>query len=145
MTPLEYADHLRKDFEEYAVACGVAIPKVSYSKTGDMVISCESLIAAASSVDATPLFDEQGGKCGYIQVGTFIIALSRDCAYEMEDDGTENVEEVKRISAQTDKDADCLWSWVLSIDPYWAKDFSIGFANTGGLAISSLQLTIGVP
>jgi hypothetical protein len=147
MTPLEFADHLRKDFESYASEFSppVGIPEMSYSKMGEPVIACGSLIVATTDLAAQPLFDNIGGVCGYIQVGTFLVALSRDCAYEMNDDGTDNVEEVVEISKQTDHDGDCLWSWALSIDPYMTKDFSLGFAITGGLAISSLQLTLGVP
>lgn len=147
MTPLEFGDHLRKDFESYAENLNprLAVPESSYAKMGDPVIATESFIVASTNVDATPLFDEQGGRCGYIQVGTYVIALSRDCAYEMNDDGSDNVEEVKRISNQIDRDGDALWDWALTIDGYMSKDFSLGFALTGGLAITSLQLTTGVP
>ena len=147
MTPLEFADHLRKDFESYASEFSppVAIPEMSFSKMGEQVIACESLIFAATDLAAQPLFDEQGGRCGDIQVGTYVITSARDCAYEMEEDGTDNVEEVTAISKQIDHDGDCLWDRALSIDEYMAKDFSLGFAITGGLAISSLQLTTGVP
>ena len=147
MTPLEYAEHLRKEFEDFALGCDpvVKLPELSYSKMGDPVIACEALIFASTNVDATPLFDEVGAKCGVIQVGTFIAALARDCAYEMNEDGSDNVVEVKRISEQIDHDGDCLWDWALTVDGYMVKDFSLGFAITGGLAITSLQMTIGVP
>ena len=147
MTPLEYGDHLRKDFESYAENLNppLTIPKSSYSKMGEAVIANEALVVAATGADATPLFDEQGGRCGYIQVGTYIMALSRDCAYEMNDDGSDNVAEVQRISKQIDRDGDALWDWALTLDAYMTKDFSLGFALTGGLAITSLQLTVGVP
>lgn len=146
MTPFEYADSLRKDFEDFSATCSppVTIPAMSYTKLGEQVIACESLIFAVTDISAQPLF-ENGMVCGFLQVGTIIATLARDCAYEMEEDGTENVEQVAAIAADLDRDSDCLWGWALTVDPYMVKDFGIGFTIIGGLAITSLSLTLGVP
>ena len=52
-------------------------------------------------------------------------------------------DQVKRVSQQMDADGERLWAWGQDIDPYAAKDFSMGLDISGGLAITSLQLTLG--
>lgn len=146
MTPYEYAEALRKEFEDFAHNCqpAVTIPEMSYSKLGEQVIACESLIFAVTDISAQPLF-ENGMVCGFIQVGTIVVTLARECSYEMRDDGSEDVDQVTAIAVQLDRDSDCLWDWAQRVEPFIVKDFSIGFVNTGGLAITSLTLTVGVP
>ena len=145
MTPLQYADQLRKDFADYAVdTCQLEIPKETFTQYATQVIACASLTAAVTEAAAQPI-NEGGQTCSYGQIATINIALARECAYEMNDDGTNDVEKINAISAQADKDADCLWTWAEQLGFWLFKDFTMSFMNTGGLQITTLSLTIGVP
>lgn len=145
VTPYQYADQLRKDFADYAVAeCSLEIPAETFTQYATQVIACASLTAAVTEAAAQPI-NEGGQACEFIQIATINIALARECAYEMNDDGTNNVPQIDLISAQADIDADCLWTWAAQLPFYIFKDFTMQFVNTGGLQITTLSLTIGVP
>ena len=138
MTPLAYANKLLDDLK---AACSA--PEMAYAQVGQQVIGCESLIIAVTGTDAREM--QTGGlNCDYSQIATFVVTLARECAIEFNDEGFDDPDEVKRVSEQMDQDGECLWKWALSIDPYLEKDFNIGFQIMGGLAITSLQLTLGV-
>jgi hypothetical protein len=139
MTPYEKAQDLLKSLE---VACP-NLPTLAYAQIGGQVVSCESLIIAATGADGQPQ-DPLNLKCAFNQIGTFVITVARDCAFEATEDGVDDPVEVARVSAQMDQDGDCLWGWAQNLDPYISKDFSLGFTLQGGLAITSMQLTLGI-
>ncbi len=144
MTPLAYANELLKSFEDFAANnCDkpLDLPEMRYAQVGAQVVGCESLIVASTGADAR----EMGGlECDFLQVGTFVVTLAHECAIEFTDDGFDDPVEVARVSEQMDRDGECLWEWALSVESFMEKDFSLGFDITGGLAITSLQLTLGV-
>lgn len=151
MTPLEYADQIRKQFEDYATdVCELTLPeeKQRYSRLGAAVIACESLIAAVTDAQAIPI-NEGGGTawnaCQFTQQATIIITLARECSYEMEEDGTDDPVQVAAISASMDKDGECLWTWAHDLETHMGKSFEVSFTLLGGLAITALSLTVGVP
>lgn len=139
MTPLEYAEKLLGDLK---AACPSS-PDMAYAQVGTQVVGCESLIVAVTGTDAREL-QEGGLRCGYLQIATYVVTLARECAVEFSDDGFDDPVEIKRVSEQMDADGECLWEFASSIDPYITKDFSVGYTITGGLAITSLQITLGV-
>ena len=138
-TPLEQADLFLKQLQDRCQS----FPSLAYTQVGSQVVGCESLIVAVTGVDGQAL-GPQNLKCDFAQIGTFVITVARDCAIEFDDEGFDDPVEISRISQQIDADGDCLWAWAQNLDPYLQKDFSIAFDLTGGIAITSLQLTIGI-
>jgi hypothetical protein len=151
-TPLEKAREFLATIEDMAPAMGIVLPELRYAQLAQPVIACSSLIAAVTN---TIPHAEYGGatgsrgnifgfECNASQQSTFVISLSRECSWISNEDGTDNPEEVVKVSEQMQADHDLLWYFAADLNPYLSKSWSIAMAIMGGLSIVTLQLLTGV-
>ena len=138
-TPWQYGQELLDQLEQIVVP----LPDERYAQLGGQVIACESLIVASTGIQAQEVLDTP--RCDVVQVATYDITLARECANVSNDDGTNNPEAIVDVSAQIDQDADALWRWAQGLEYFWTKTFDVSWVITGGLAITTLTLTVGVP
>ena len=139
MTPLEYGQELLDDLKARVLSA----PANSYAQLGPPIIDCESIIVAATGADGQPLSGVPN--CDIAQIGTYSVSIARDCSDVANEDGTTDVTALNKVSEQQDTDAKSLWEWAEGLDFFITKSFSVGWVITGGLAITTLTLTIGVP
>ena len=138
-TPLEFGKALLDDL----TAVVVPLPGERYATLGNVVVSCESLIVSSTGVDGQQLSDVP--QCDVVQIGGYVISLARECSNVANDDGTTNVAVAETVSVKMDKDAETLWNWAQGLEVYITKDYSVAWVITGGLAITTLSLTVGIP
>lgn len=142
MTPLEYAEELRKLAADELVVAGATVPSRTWSQLGDIVLECEALVSSVTNMIALEL---GGPPCDYGQVGIITISIGRECANVSNDDGTTNVEAALAVAAQQDRDGEALWNVGEAVEAFLQKDFAMAWAILGGIAITTLTLTIGIP
>jgi hypothetical protein len=133
MTPYELAQEVLATVE---TELGEATPAVKFAKLGAQVVDCESLIVAATGLEPSAL---PNCECGS---ATIVVTLARDCANEANQDGSNNPEAISSISSEISGDGTAL----TAVAKLWLQaQWSIGWSIQGGIAITSLQLTIPLP
>jgi hypothetical protein len=85
-----------------------------------------------------------GFQCNASQRATFLISITRECAWVANEDGTDNPEQVIKVSETMQADHDLLWYFAANLDDFLSKGWSINMSLLGGLAITSLMLMTGV-
>lgn len=123
-----------------------SLPTNQYARVGTAVVSCASVQVAALDMQT------EGAALGVltvdcndaIQLSSFACIISRDCGWEANEDGSDNLEAVAAVSAMGAEDADFLWTWANNYDEYISKAFSVGWSITGGILITTLTLTTGI-
>ncbi len=132
MTPFELAESvLESVLDELNDA-----PATAFARVGTAVIDCESVIVAVTSVDKSPLPNCDCGRA------TIFATVARDCANEAYPDGTNNLEVINEVSALIDADGLSLRSVGQA---YVEADWAVNWTIEGGIAITSLQLTMPMP
>lgn len=145
MTPFEKCQALKSELEGIAAdyeSSGYLLPDSRYCVLSEPVIDCESVIIALTGLSVVEGFDTT---CGPPQLGTFIIAISRECAVPFDEDGLTNPAQAETIAELQGLDGDMLWLFASRHSPFVDKmPWSVGFVIMGGLMITSLQLTTGI-
>jgi len=132
MTPFQLANSILE-----TVVCALDNPPATaFAQVGTQVVDCESLIVAVTSLDKSAL---PNCDCGRV---TVIVTLARDCANESNPDGTNNLEVISSVSEQIDEDGASLRAVG---QEYVESEWSVGWTIEGGIAITSLQLTMPMP
>lgn len=129
MTPYEAAQDVLNTVVEQLISA----PTVQFAQLGPPVVDCASVISAATGLDESPL---PGCACGSI---TIITTVARDCAFVSNDDGSNNPAAIAAVSAQIDGDSIALRRVG---EMYVESEWSIGWSLDGGLAITSLSITM---
>lgn len=144
MTPLEKAQQLLDDLNTYATAQSVTLPTLQFTKYSVVtpVVTCASVISAI--IDLSLVGDEYTPQCNPIQQGTFLLIITRDCAVEFHDDGTDNPAAIAPIAATMDDDTQLLWDFLTQYLPYTTKTWNVTWNVEGGLAITSARLVTGI-
>jgi hypothetical protein len=134
MTPLEFA----QDVLNTAANELVDAPQTQYAQLGTQVVDCESLIVAATNVSESP----NDTNCSSGQV-TFVVTLARDCANVANRDGTTDVDALSTVNAVLERDGAALRAIA---DLYLeATDRSVAWTYEGGIAVTSMQMTVPIP
>lgn len=143
MTPYGKAKALLTELKTFAAArdTPVKLPSEAYAQMGGQVVACEGLIVALARVSPAEGIDPT---CGAIQLGDFIISLARSCSVVFDDTGADDVDEVKRVSEETDIDLELLWDFADSLSVWGSKTWSVTNTLLGGLSITTLSLTAGI-
>ena len=132
MTPYEMAQDVLQTVADLLVEP----PTVRFAQLGPAVIDCASVISAATALEENPT---PGCACGSI---TVVTTVARDCAFTSNEDGSNNPEVIAEVSAKIDGDGIVLRQvGALYIESEW----SVGWSLDGGLAITSLALTMPLP
>lgn len=132
MTPFQLANSIL----ETVVRALNNPPATAFAQVGTQVVDCESLIVAVTSLDKSSL---PNCDCGRV---TVFVTLARDCANESNPDGTNNLEVISSVSQQIDEDGTALHAVG---QEYVESEWSVGWTIEGGIAITSLQLTMPMP
>ena len=138
-TPWQYGKVLLESLEGWVVP----LPDERFAQVGGQVVSCESLIVATTGANSQEMLGAP--QCDVIQVATYEVTVARECSDMSNNDGTNDQPAIAAVSAQMDQDGDALWRWAQQLEFYWVKSFDLGWVITGGLGITSLSLTVGVP
>jgi hypothetical protein len=129
-----------KLLEDLRVACSSTS---AYARVGTQVVGCESRIVTVTGADAREM--QPGGlKCDYGQIATTVVTPARARAIDFDDEGFDDPVEAKRVSQEMDTDGECLWAGHRASTRFSPRASHLGFDLTGGLAITGLQLTLGV-
>ena len=137
-TPLSYARILLDDLSNSIVP----LPDERYAQLGGQVVVCESLIIGTTGITSQEML---GPQCDVVQVASYDITLARDCANVSNDDGSNNGPAIVAVSDQIDADADALWRWAQGLEYYVTKTFDITWVITGGIAITTMTISLGIP
>jgi len=145
VTPFEKCKALQAELESLAAGyeeAGYTLPARRYAVLGEPVIDCESVIIALTGMVVPEGYDIN---CGPPQLGTFSVVIARDCATPFDEEGVTIPAEAEALAVDQGVDGDMLWLFANRHQPYAAKlPWTIGFVVTGGLAVTSLQLTTGI-
>lgn len=143
MTPFEKCKALQAEFE--ALAAGYAdyvLPERRYAVLGEPVVDCESVIIALTGMVVPEGFDTT---CGPPQMGTFSVVIARDCATPFDEEGVTIPTEAEALGVDQGVDGQMLWLFASRHQPFAVKPpWTIGFVITGGLMVTSLQLSTGI-
>lgn len=132
MTPFQFANSILD-----TVICVLDDPPpTAFAQVGTQVVDCESIIVAVTSLDKSAM---SGCDCGRV---TVVVTVARDCANESNPDGTNNLEVINHVSQQIDNDGIALRQVGFE---YVESEWTVGWSIEGGIAISSLQLTLPMP
>lgn len=142
MTPLSKAQQILNGVEATAAGMSVAMPRLRYAQLATQVVSVESVIVAATSMEPDAAYGPL--ECNASQLATFVVSWALDCSWVSNDDGTDDPTRVAEASARMDTVAEVLWEFASGLDAFLSKQWSIGWAFIGGLGIVTLQLTTGV-
>lgn len=143
MTPYEKAQQLSALIVDKATDDGLDLPSSRQILSAEPVVAEECFLIALTEL-AIPEEFAPDGFCAAPQLATFDIIIARDCSATFNDDGTTNIAAAAVVAEANAADADFLWEWANQYDPYLEKEWSIGFANTGAVSITSMQFTTGV-
>lgn len=141
MTPLAKAKALLTLVESAADTAEVELPSQRYAVLGEPVVDCESVIIALTGVGQP---DEFNVHCGVPQLGTFSIIVARGCATMYDQEGKTIPSKADAVADAQSTDSEFLWSFANGYQEYLSKTWSLGYAITGGIAITSLLLTTGI-
>ncbi len=142
MTPLEKAQQLIEELDDYAGGVGVELPSLQYPQIGTPVIATEAFTIGV--IDVSP-HDQYGpNECNASQLTTFSINISRECSWTSDDDGVDVPEKVEEVSATLSADSELLWQFAEQYRAYLSKQWNITFLLTGGLGITTMSFIIGV-
>ena len=142
---LDRANELNTAITNFATALDITLPVFRVIQAGTPVIAKCSVVVAAIGISPLINFDQTAmARCAPAQRTTVIGAIARD--YEVVDaEGIDIPDLVMNASLLMMADADLLWEAAWSVEPYLGPDnVSIDWNLTGGLAISSVQYTVGV-
>ncbi len=144
-TPLDRAKALRDDLIAFATARSYALPTTRFVQVGDIVRDCESVIISVGSLTPDPLYDPVN--CVSPLSATFLIDIIRACAVVYDQQGLTLPNVLEAVSETAAADGALLYAFAQEVDGWTSKQpWSVVFSLAeGGLSISSLQLTIGIP
>lgn len=142
MTPFAKGKDILQFLEGLAATePGYTLPPSRYVTLSEPVVDCERVIVALSSISPMAEIDPS---CGPVQIGNFIVAISRSCANIADQNGETIPSEAEAIGAIQSQDGDFLWKVATTYPAFGEKDWDLGFTITGGIAITSLTLMTGI-
>lgn len=141
MTPKEKADSLLGLIQTEASAADLHLPETQYSVLGEPVIDCASVIVALTDIVHVAGYPEG---CGAPQLGTFVIAITRDCSIMFDPNGNTIPDKADEVATIMSLDSDFLWDWANGYNHYISKSWTMGYTLTGGIGIVSMSLTTGI-
>lgn len=140
MTPYAKAKQLIDDVVEFSE---IDLPKLKYAQVGaPHVIAHEVFTVAVSGVD--PHGQYGPFECNASQLSTFLVIIAWNCSWTSETDGSDDPRKIKSVSEKLDATGQMLWDFASRYQAYLSKEWSITFALTGGIGITTLSFTIGV-
>jgi len=140
VTPYEKAQQLVDDIVEFSE---MKLPKLRYAQVGaPNVIADEVFTVAVNAVDP---HDQYGPfECNPSQLSTFLVIIAWECSWTGENDGRDDPRKVKTVSQKLDDTGTMLWSFASQYRAYLSKEWSITYALTGGVGITTMSFSIGV-
>ena len=143
MTPYKKAKQLLeaivKAYEDHGSL--ETLPERRYAATSEPVVDCASVIVSLTSMTAAEGYE---APCNVPVLGTFSIVVARECANTSNAKGMTNVEQTELVAKIQSDDAEALSSFARNLPTYISKSWNIVMVITGGLAITSLILTVGI-
>lgn len=144
-TSLDRAKALRDDLVAFAVARSYALPANRYVQVGEIVRDCEAVIVSVGSLTPDALYDPVA--CVSPRSATFLAEIVRACAVVYDSQGLTIPATLEAVSEQASSDGELLFAFAQEVDGWTSKQpWSVVWSLAeGGLSVSSLQLTIGIP
>lgn len=144
-TPFDRAKSILSEFIDFADAKSHALPLVRYAQVGDVVRDCESVIVSVGNLTPDALYSPVD--CVSPRQATYLIDIIRACAVVYDSNGLTIPSVLQDVSEQAALDGQLLYDFAQEVDGWSSKQpWSVAWSLAeGGLSVSSLQITIGVP
>ncbi|HSX22679.1 MAG TPA: hypothetical protein VLE97_07915 [Gaiellaceae bacterium] len=154
MTPLEHAAAILVSLADVAGVGG--LPDTQVVGVGDAVIACAEARVTLATVMLEPNL-LNAWACDVAETATYLVSIARECAWTANDDGTENYPKLAEVVGIVDADVAALTALFKSFHVGEAdvtggavgwgatRAGTIAVTTSGGLIVSTLTLTVGVP
>lgn len=144
-TPLDRAKSLRDELVAFADGQTFPLPETRYAQVGEIVRDCEAVVVSVGSLVPDVNYDPV--TCIAVRSATFLVEIIRKCAVTFDQRGNTIPAALESVSEQASRDGNLLFEFAQQLDGWssktpWSVVWSL--AN-GGLSVSSLQITIGIP
>lgn len=130
------------DVKEFETRLGAYIvddpPKLHWAQLGNPTMTCESYAVGTTGVREQALYPLGARECQMLQIIDLVAEIARECAFEGNQDGTTNPDEVIGTSEQQDADTEALMAWAVSLPRPPETVSLISFENQGALAVTTL-------
>lgn len=144
-TPIDRAKSLLSELESLAVAHSYGLPPTRYVQVGDIVRDCEAVVVSVGNLVPDPQYDPV--ECVSPRTATFLIEIIRNCAVAYDSNGMTIPSELQKISERGSLDGQLLYEFAQQVYGWSSKNaWSVVWSLAeGGLQVTSLQITIGIP
>lgn len=145
-TPLDRARSLLDELIAFATVKDHQIPTTRYVQVGDIVRDCEAVIVSVNGLVPDALYDPV--TCVSPRKATFLVEINRSCSTVFDSrSGLTIPEDLEAVSERAALDGNLLYEFAEQVSGWSSKDpWSVAWSLAeGGLSVSSLQLSIGIP